>query len=117
MEDLWRRLAARPGFSEFPLLTATVERLAGAPFFAAFSGAVEDAYAAGRLTAAGRQLLLEFGDGCGRYDYLRQQEHIRHYCRRLADLERELASQAAVKGRLYRVVGAALGGGLALLLL
>lgn len=117
MEDLWRRLAAMPGFSDFPLLTATAEGLDGETFGSAFSRAVERAYTAGRLTPAGRQLLLEFGDGCGRYDYRRQQEHFHHYCRRLADLQRDLESEVAVKGRLYRVMGAAAGGALALLLL
>lgn len=117
MPELWERLTAMPAFSDCLLLTATAERLTDGDFATAFSGAVEWCYSAGRLTPAGRQLLLEFGAGCGRYDYVRQQAHIRHYCDRLWDLQRELESDAAVKGRLYRVLGAAGGGALALLLL
>ena len=86
-------------------------------FAAAFAGAVEGCYAAGQLTPTGRQLLLEFGAGCGRYDYVRQREHIAHYCHRLQDHRQELESEAAVKGRLYRVLGASVGCALALLLL
>ncbi len=106
-----------PVFSDFPLLTATAALLTDGDFAAAFSGAVERCCAAGRLTPAGRQLLLEFGAGCGRYDYVRQREHIAQYSHRIRELQQELESEAAVKGRLYRVVGASVGGGLALLLL
>lgn len=117
MDELWGQLTAMPVFSDFLLLTATATRLTDGDFPTAFSGAVERCYTEGYLTLAGRQLLLEFGAGCGRYDYLRQQEHIRHYCARLCDLQRELEADVAVKGRLYRVMGASVGGGLALLLL
>lgn len=117
MEELWERLIALPGFSDCALLTATVSQLVDSDFATAFSEAVEGCYTAGRLTVTGRQLLLEFAAGCGRYDYVRQQEHIRHYCACLQDLQRELETESAMKGRLYRVMGASVGGGLALLLL
>ena len=117
MPQLWVRLGNMPVFSDFSLLTATANLLEDRDFAAAFAGGVERCFAAGQLTSTGRQLLLEFAAGCGRYDYIRQQEQIRAYCRRIKDLERELNSEAAVKGRLYRVVGASAGGALALLLL
>ena len=117
MPQLWLRLKTMPAFSDFALLTATIQRLTGGDFTAAFAGAVEGCYAAGQLTSTGRQLLLEFGAGCGRYDYVRQREHIAHYCHRLQDHRQELEFEAAVKGRLYRVLGASVGCALALLLL
>ena len=106
-----------PVFSDFSLLTATVNRLTGDDFATAFAGAVESCYTAGQLTPTGRQLLLEFGAGCGRYDYQRQQEYIVRYVHLLQDHQGELASEVAIKGRLYRVMGASVGGALALLLL
>ncbi len=105
-----------PVFSDFPLLAETKALLTDGDFAVAFSGGVERCYAAGRLTDSGRQLLLEFGAGCGRYDYQRQQCHVRQYCDRLLDLQRELEADAQVKGRLYRVLGAAAGGAVVLLL-
>ena len=117
MPQLCHRLKAMPVFSDFSLLTATVNRLAGDDFVTVFTEVVEGCYTAGQLTPTGRQLLLEFGAGCGRYDYRRQQEHIARYVRLLQDHQEELASEVAVKGRLYRVVGASVGCALALLLL
>lgn len=117
MQQLWRRLAAMPAFGDFSLLQETVRRLNNEDFGVAFSGAVEQAFAAGRLTLAGRQLLLEFGEGCGRYDAARQQEQIAHYRDRLAELEDRLRQEAESKGRVYRVMGLAGGGALVLLLM
>ncbi len=117
MISLWRRLAAAEVFVDHRLLQDTAAGLEDAPFGAAFSRAVERAQTDGLLTPVGRQLLLEFGAGCGRYDLTRQAEHIRHYRQQLEELESQLTEQAAVKGRLYRVLGSAGGVALALLLL
>lgn len=116
MAQLWEKLIAMPVFSDFPLLTETRVLLTDGDFAVAFSGAVERCYADGRLPASARQLLLEFGAGCGRYDYLRQQAHVRQYCDRLLDLQKELEADAVIKGRLYRVLGVAAGGAVVLLL-
>ena len=117
MPQLWQKLTAVPVLSECLLLTKTAEWLTDGDFATAFSKGVEQCYVAGCLTPYGRQLLLEFGGGCGRYDYLRQQAHIRRYCDRLGDLLTDLEADAAIKGRLYRVLGVAGGGALALLLM
>lgn len=117
MSELWQRLAEIPAFSRFTLLRDTAVGLKTADFFTAFSGAVEGAFIAGQLTESGRQLLLEFGEGCGRYDAARQEEHIAHYRDRLAELEEELRQDSDRKGRVYRVMGLAGGAALVLLLM
>jgi len=117
MNELWRRLAGMPAFSDFSLLQDTAKGLQQAGFGSAFSAAVERAFAEGQLTPPGRQLLLEFAEGCGRYDTVRQEEHIAHYRDRLAELETELRQEADTKGRVYRVMGLAGGGALVLLLM
>ena len=114
---LWQQLAAQTAFSDYRLLQDTAVGLGTTSFDIAFASAVEQAQTDGVLTPSGRQLLLEFGAGCGRYDLTRQAEHIRHYRRRLEELESTLDQQATVKGRLYRVLGLAGGMALALLLL
>lgn len=117
MSVLWKQLAAVPVYSEFSLLQDTARGLETAPFPVAFAGAVEQAAAAGRLTAPVRQLLLEFGEGCGRYDAARQEQQIAHYRDRLAEMEAQLFQETQTKGRLYRVMGMAGGGALVLLLM
>jgi len=117
MSELWRQLAQNEAYSGFSLVQDTAAGLADAPFGVAFAAAVERAAEAGFLQPPGRQLLLEFGEGCGRYDLARQEQHIRHYCDRLAELEEEARRQAAVKGRICPVMGLAGGAALALLLL
>lgn len=117
MKELWQRLAQTPVFSEFSLLQDMAGALEKEDFLIAFSKAVDCAFATGRLTETGRQLLLEFGEGCGRYDAVRQEQHITHYRDRLADLEAELHQEANAKGRVYRVMGIAGGGALVLLLM
>lgn len=117
MMPLWRRLAASDAYGNCRLLTDTVAALDSLPFDAAFGAAVERAWRDGLLTPVGRQLLTELGAGCGRYDMERQCAHFRRYTAALTAHEQELAADAAVKGRLYRVLGAAGGAALVLLLL
>ena len=117
MDAVWRRLTVWPNFRSMPLLTDTVAGLNGGCFTAAFSAAVETAAAKGLLTDEGRCLLLEFGEGCGGYDLEGQREHIRHYRGRIARLQQQTAADAAVRGRLYRVMGVSVGAALALMLM
>lgn len=117
MAQLWRRLAASDAYGRCRLLTDTAAALDRLPFDAAFGAAVERAWTEDLLTPAGRQLLTEFGAGCGRYDMERQSTHIRLYTAALTALDEELAAEAVAKGRLYRVLGAAGGAALVLLLL
>ena len=117
MAQLWRRLAASDAYGRCRLLTDTAAALDHLPFDAAFRAAVERAWTEDLLTPAGRQLLTEFGAGCGRYDMERQSTHIRLYTAALTALDEELAAEAVAKGRLYRVLGAAGGAALVLLLL
>lgn len=117
MTEIWQYLAASAEFTGYDLLQHTAAFLPREDFVTAFSLAVEQDYGCGLLTPTGRQLLLEFGAGCGPYDQQRQEEHIRHYRERLAALGEDLHRQTAEKSRLYRVVGLAGGGALALLLL
>ena len=117
MADLWRRLAASEAYDDCRLLRDTAATLPDVPFSAAFGAAVERAEQEGLLTPAGCGLLLEFGGGCGRYDMIRQTEHIRHYRCQLEDLSKDLSLTAMLRGRLYRVAGTAGGVALALLLL
>lgn len=117
MAEIWQQLAASPEFSQYLLLQETASRLSEMGFGVAYSGAVEMAFARGQLTPSGRQLLLEFGAGCGLYDLVRQTAHIRHYRNGLVALREDLHRQVTEKSRLYRVLGMAGGGALALMLL
>lgn len=117
MTEIWQYLADSGEFSCYALLQHTLCRLPQEGFCAAFSQAVEQDFVSGLLTPAGRQLLLEFGAGCGPYDQQRQETHIRHYRERLVSLQEDLRHQVAEKSRLYRMMGLAGGGALALLLL
>ncbi len=117
MADLWRRLATREVFADYILLQDTAAGLDAQDFSSAFTGAVERAVEVGLLESPGRQLLLEFLEGCGRYDLTGQTAHITQYGDRLEVLEQETAQKAAALCRIYRVMGVAGGAALALLLL
>ena len=117
MKELWLSCAASGLFEDLPLLADTAAGLERTDFVAAFSAAVETSAARGLLTAEGRRLLLEMGQGCGRYDLAGQEQHLRRYGERLASLREELARQAAAKGPIYRVMGPAAGAALVLLLM
>ena len=117
MKVLWQRLAETPVLGDFSLLRDMAKELEQTDFATAFSTSVERAYTAGLLTLIGRNLLLEFGEGCGKYDVTRQEEHIAHYCALLQEQERLLLREASSKGRVYRVMGMAGGTALALMLL
>ena len=117
MDAVWRRLVLWPNFRRMPLLVDTVAELDDVCFSAAFSAAVESAAGRGLLTEEGRCLLLEFGAGCGGYDLEGQREHIRHYRHRIAQLQERAAADAAIRGRLYRVMGVSVGAVLALMLM
>lgn len=117
MDAVWRRLSRWPHLQTAPLLIDTVAGLERACFSDAFSAAVESAAGRGLLTEEGRCLLLEFGAGCGGYDLEGQREHIRRYRRRVAELQARTAQDAAVRGRLYRVMGLSAGAALALMLM
>lgn len=117
MDAVWRRLTLWPNFRSMPLLVDTVSGLDSGCFSSAFSAAVESAAERGLLTEEGRCLLLEFGEGCGGYDLAGQCEHIRHYRGRIARLQQQTAADAAVRGRLYRVMGVSVGTALALMLM
>lgn len=117
MMELWRQLAQSDCYGTFSLVQATAAAPEDTPFAVAFGGAVERAVTAGELLPAGQELLLEFARDCGRYDRVRQEEQLRYYCHRLAQLEAETKRAAAVKGRLYPMLGLFGGVALALLLL
>lgn len=115
MDDLWRRLAQSEAFAAFDMVRDTVDRLGDAPFAAAFAAALEKAAKEGVLLPADRQLLEEFGRGCGRTDLQGQQAHIAYYRDRLSQQEEQARRVYEEKGRVYRVLG--LTGGVALMLL
>lgn len=117
MRELWLSLAASGLFEDLPLLTDTAAGLEEEGFLPAFTAAVEISAARGLLTAEGRRLLLEMGQGCGRYDLTGQGEHLRRYRERLTALREEMSRQASAKERIYRVMGPAAGAVLALLLM
>ena len=117
MSALWRQLAAEEAYGDCRLLQDAAVSLPTMPFSNAYTAAVERARSAGWLTPAGYGLLMEFGAGCGRYDLVRQTEHIRHYRCRCEDLADELQRTAITEGKLYRTAGTAGGVALALLLL
>ena len=117
MDTVWRQLAQWPHLQTVPLLVDTVAGLDDEYFSVAFAAAVKTAAQRGLLTDEGRCLLLEFGAGCGGYDLEGQREHIRQYRCRVADLQMRTAQDAAVRGRLYRVMGVSVGAALALMLM
>lgn len=117
MTDLWLRLASREVFADYALLQETASRLPVADFHTAFTEAVEAAVRRGELESSGRQLLLEFAEGCGRYDLTGQTAHITQYGDRLETLEQETAQKAAPLCRVYQMTGVAGGTALALLLM
>ena len=115
MAVLWQTLADSGSLSDCRLLQDTVSAMNEQGFCTAFVQAVERAEAEDLVFPAARRLLLQFGDGCGRYDVVGQVEQIAHHRRGLAALEEQWQAQVATKARLYRVLGVA--GGLALALL
>ena len=117
MGEMWLQLAEDESFVCCPLVADTAAGLANAPFSEAFRRGVEKCAAEGLLGASERQLLLEFGAECGRYDLARQAAQIRSCIRGLQELCAVAAEQAGTRGQLYRVLGVAGGCGLALLLL
>ncbi len=99
-----------------PLLQVTAASLAQEPFDRAFAAGVESMTAAG-LQPADRQLLLEFGRGCGRSGLSAQVAHIRTYRQLLAEQAQQAGREAATKGPVYQMLGLAAGVALAFLLL
>lgn len=115
MTDLWRRLAQSEGFSSFELVQSVANALPRSLFAVAFAAGVEEAEQEGLLLPPVRQLLLEFGEGCGHTDLTGQQAHIEYYRTLLAAQEAESRRTWQEKGRVYRMLGSA--GGVALMLL
>ena len=116
LTQLWRQLAAGEAFQDVPLAQVTAEKLKEHPFFEAYTAGV-DSMAGDGLTAADRQLLLEFGEGCGRTGLAEQAAHIRAYQRLLEQAQQEAQQRAATQGAVYQMLGLAGGVALALLLL
>ena len=114
---LWRRLAQSEAFSAFSLVQDTAVALPHAAFAAAFSSAVEEAAKDGLVLPPVRQLLLEFGDGCGHTDLAGQQAHIAYYRTLLSTQEADCRRLWQEKGRVYRMLGLTGGVALALLLM
>ena len=115
MPVLWQHLAQNESFASFSLVRDTAEQLHRVSFADAFSAAAEQAEREGLVLPPTRQLLLEFGAGCGHTDLAGQQSHIDYYRRLLAAQETECRRVWQEKGRVYRVLG--LTGGIALMLL
>ncbi len=115
MPDLWRRLAHHEAFAAFSLVQDTAKALPHTAFATAFCAAVEGAEKDGFLLPSARQLLLEFGEGCGHTDLAGQQAHIEYYRALLSAQEAESRRLWQEKGRVYRMLG--LTGGVALTLL
>lgn len=115
MPELWRRLAQGEGFATFALVQDTAKALPDASFSAAFAQAVTAAEEEGLLLPPVRQLLMEFGEGCGHTDLAGQQAHIAYYRELLTAQEQQARSLWQEKGRVYRTLG--LAGGIALMLL
>lgn len=116
MSDLWYGLATGE-LGKFSLVADTARELNTASFVTAFHRAVDIAAAQGVLTAADKQLLLEFGDGCGRYGLAGQSAHIRAYHQQVESAAEVARQQATAKGQVYQMLGVAGGVGLSLLLL
>lgn len=115
MNELWQRLAQSEGFRSFSLVEYTAAGLPHTSFSAAFEAAVHRAMGEGLTVPAVHELLLAFGEGCGRTDLEGQQAHIAYYRTLLLAQEDEARRLWQEKGRMYRVLG--LTGGVALLLL
>ena len=116
MADLWRGLAAGE-LGDFSLVADTVRGLQTAPFPTAFRQAVERAAAEGLVTDTDKQLLLEFGEGCGRLGLAGQAAHIGAYRKQVEAAAEAAKQQATAKGQVYQMLGVAGGVGLSLLLL
>lgn len=115
MSELWRQLALNEAFAAFPLVKYVTDGEEGS-FSAALCAAVERAEEEGDLLPAGRELLTAFALDCGRLDRARQEEQLLYYSDRVAALEMGLREEAAVKCRLYPLLGLSAGAALCLLL-
>lgn len=115
MPALWQRLAQNESFAMFSLVQDVAKELPYTTFAAAFSSAVKQAEEEGALLPPVRQLLLEFGEGCGHTDLTGQQAHMEYYRAMLSAQEEAARCVWKEKGRMYRVLGVA--GGVALMLL
>lgn len=117
MKTLWRQLAQDGSFAACPLVAETVAGLEDCTFSEAFGAAVERLAARDWLWPSEKEVLLRFCRECGQYDLSRQTAQLRRCGEELGALRREAAEAASSRGRLYRVMGAAGGGALVLLLL
>lgn len=118
MRTLWLGLAQNGSFSGCPLVKETAARLEGGnPFSDAFAEAVDALAARDWLQPPEQTVLLAFSRECGRYDLSRQTAQLKGCRAELVHLLQEARGAANSRGRLYRVLGAAGGGALALLLL
>lgn len=108
-------MAQNEAFAAFPLVQY-VAHGEGASFSAALCAAVERAAEEGDLLPAGQELLTAFALDCGRLDRARQEEQLLYYSDRVAALENRLREEAAVKCRLYPLLGLSAGAALCLLL-
>lgn len=117
MGELWRQLAQMDSHVACPLVTATAERLAAAPFSRAFSMAVEHLTEQGVLQQAERGVLLSFAAECGQYDLSRQAAQIQGCVTQLEAVRQTASELARTRGQVYRVMGIAGGAALALLLI
>ena len=117
MKELWLQLAQNGSLAACPLVADTAAGLATAPFSCAFTAAVEKAAASGVLHPPEAAVLLAFGRECGQYDLPRQTAQVKGCLAQLTDLREEAREQVAARGQIYRVMGAAGGAALALLLL
>lgn len=115
---LWQSFASDVVLSEYPLVQDTANELCkGVDFYTSFSRAVDTAAISGRLSPAQTALLTELGGSLGHSGLEQQAQLIRHCVERL-EKERQTAQElAAVRGRIYPMMGLAGGVSLALLLL
>ncbi len=118
MRTLWLGLAQNGSFSACPLVQETATRLEeGSPFSAAFAAAVDALADRDWLQPPEQAVLLAFSRECGQYDLARQTAQLKGCRGELSHLLQEARGLTDSRGRLYRVLGAAGGGALALLLL
>lgn len=114
---LWTGLAKGDAFSGFTLVQDTVLCLEEVGFYPAFAQAVKRAAAAGWLTEGDKELLLAFGEGCGRLGLSQQVAQTQACCRQMEQARDAAREQASAKGQVYQMLGVAGGVSLALLLL
>ena len=117
MGDLWRQLAQMNSHAACPLVVATAQGLAAAPFSVAFAAAVEQLSEQGVLAQEERDILLAFGAESGQYDLSRQAAQIQGCVAQLEAVRESAAELARTRGQVVRVMGMAGGAALALLLI